>query len=275
MTKTILLTGGSGYLGRRLTAALEEKGYHTVCLRRQQAQTPQQIDAAFAQGPVFAVIHLATCYGRSGETFPTVIESNLRYPAEVLAAAVKHRVPVFINTDTILARFINPYALSKAQFAEWLRLYCGQITAVNMRLDHFYGPFDTPNKFVAFLLKSFRENRPVLELTEGAQTRDFIYIDDVVRAFLCVLEQAEKFPRGLVHAFEVGTNVKTSIKDLVLLAQKLCGNTQTRLLFGAVPYRAQEQLDYEIDTSALQALGWKAQVPLEEGLKRILEEEGK
>lgn len=167
MTKTILLTGGSGYLGRRLTAALEEKGYHTVCLRRQQAQTPQQIDAAFAQGPVFAVIHLATCYGRNGETFPTVIESNLRYPAEVLAAAVKHRVPVFINTDTILARFINPYALSKAQFAEWLRLYCGQITAVNMRLDHFYGPFDTPNKFVAFLLKSFRENRPVLELTEG------------------------------------------------------------------------------------------------------------
>lgn len=269
--KTIILTGGTGYLGRHLSSALETEGYHVLCLRR--AFSAEQAEALFTHQPVFAVIHLATCYGRNGESMDELTEGNLLFPLQVLNLAVKHKVQLFINTDTILTRFLNPYALSKAQFAEWLKLSADNITAVNIRLDHFYGPFDTPNKFIAFLFKSFRENMPELNLTEGAQTRDFTYIDDVVNAYLSILKHSDEFQRGKVTAFEVGTNRKTSIKDLVQLVQRTCGNTATRLNFGALPYRKNEQLDYDLDTTALEALGWKAEVSLEQGLCNIMREE--
>lgn len=269
--KTIILTGGTGYLGRHLSSALETKGYHVLCLRR--AFSDEQAEALFTQQPVFAVIHLATCYGRNGESMAELTEGNLLFPLKVLHLAIKHKVKAFLNTDTILTRFLNPYALSKAQFAEWLKLSADNITAVNIRLDHFYGPFDTPNKFIAFLFKSFRENVPELNLTEGAQTRDFTYIDDVVNAYLSILKHSDEFPRGKVTAFEVGTNRKTSIKDLVQLVQHTCGNTATRLNFGALPYRKNEQLDYDLDTTALESLGWKAEVSLEQGFCNIMREE--
>lgn len=269
--KTIILTGGTGYLGRHLSSALETKGYHVLCLRR--AFSDEQAEALFTHQPVFAVIHLATCYGRNGESMAELTEGNLLFPLKVLHLAIKHKVKAFLNTDTILTRFLNPYALSKAQFAEWLKLSADNITAVNIRLDHFYGPFDTPNKFIAFLFKSFRENVPELNLTEGAQTRDFTYIDDVVNAYLSILKHSDEFPRGKVTAFEVGTNRKTSIKDLVQLLQRTCGNTATRLNFGALPYRKNEQLDYDLDTTALESLGWKAEVSLEQGLCNIMREE--
>lgn len=268
--KTIILTGGTGYLGKRLSAALQAQGYNVLCLRSQFSDS--QIEQLFA-APVFAVIHLATCYGRNGESMAELTEGNLLFPLKVLHLAIKHKVKAFLNTDTILTRFLNPYALSKAQFAEWLKLSADNITAVNIRLDHFYGPFDTPNKFIAFLFKSFRENVPELNLTEGAQTRDFTYIDDVVNAYLSILKHSDEFPRGKVTAFEVGTNRKTSIKDLVQLVQRTCGNTATRLNFGALPYRKNEQLDYDLDTTALESLGWKAEVSLEQGLCNIMREE--
>lgn len=269
--KTIILTGGTGYLGRHLSSALETERYHVLCLRR--AFSDEQAEALFTHQPVFAVIHLATCYGRNGESMAELTEGNLLFPLKVLRLAIKHKVKAFLNTDTILTRFLNPYALSKAQFAEWLKLSADNITAVNIRLDHFYGPFDTPNKFIAFLFKSFRENVPELNLTEGAQTRDFTYIDDVVNAYLSILKHSDEFPRGKVTAFEVGTNRKTSIKDLVQLVQRTCGNTATRLNFGALPYRKNEQLDYDLDTTALESLGWKAEVSLEQGLCNIMREE--
>lgn len=269
--KTIILTGGTGYLGRHLSSALETERYHVLCLRR--AFSDEQAEALFTQQPVFAVIHLATCYGRNGESMAELTEGNLLFPLKVLHLAIKHKVKAFLNTDTILTRFLNPYALSKAQFAEWLKLSADNITAVNIRLDHFYGPFDTPNKFIAFLFKSFRENVPELNLTEGAQTRDFTYIDDVVNAYLSILKHSDEFPRGKVTAFEVGTNRKTSIKDLVQLVQRTCGNTATHLNFGALPYRKNEQLDYDLDTTALESLGWKAEVSLEQGLCNIMREE--
>lgn len=270
--KTVILTGGTGYLGKHLSAALQAEGYNPLCLRR--AFSDEQAEALFTKQPVFAVIHLATCYGRNGENMAQLAEGNLLFPLKVLHLSIKHKVKAFLNTDTILTRFLNPYALSKAQFAEWLKLYADNITAVNIRLDHFYGPFDTPNKFIAFLFKSFRDNVPELNLTEGAQMRDFTYIDDVVNAYLCILKHTDEFPRGKVTAFEVGTNRKTSIKDLVLLVQRACGNTTTRLNFGALPYRKNEQLDYEqLDPAALTTLGWKAKVSLEQGLLNIVQKE--
>lgn len=288
--KTLLITGASGYLGANLCARLFKEGFDIIALTPNKAdvfkfdkrfakqarvyyldETP--LEKVFKENKIDAVIHLATLYGRTGETSAQIAKVNLLFPLEILQNAVKHGVKTFINTDTILSPQLNPYALTKAQFAQWLKFYADKIQAVNLRLDHFYGPFDKPVKFIAFVLEQIKTGAKEINLTEGSQTRDFIYIDDVISAYLCLLQNLDKIPLGKFNNFETATDRRTSIKELVTLIKKETGS-KIKLNFGAVPYRSNEKLSYDIDTSALRALGWKPKIFIEEGVKKIIKAEG-
>jgi len=284
----ILLTGASGYLGSRVAKKLLEQGHHIIAATPNEKDiptmqpnmiicpldkmTPKDI---FGMHKIDGVFHFATCYGRGGQTSDEVAQVNIILPIAILCQAVLHRTKFFINTDTILQPNLNPYSLTKHQFSKWLEFYAGQIKAVNMRLDHFYGPHDHPVKFIAWLIKNFKENVDHIDLTEGAQTRDFIYIDDVVSAYLCVFNALDKLPIGKLNTFEVGSGVKTSIKAMVLQLQKLMHKENVKLNFGAVPYRKNEILDYDVDTTAIRLLGWIPKTMIYEGLSKIIEEEKK
>ena len=286
---TILLTGASGYLGKNLIPVLLERGYHVIALIINHSDflenIPKQLlkninvynlkqitlDSIFKKHQIDLIIHTATIYGRKRETPAEILQTNVQFPLEILSLALSHGVKVFINTDTILVKNLNPYALTKSQFVEWLDFYSDKITTINMRLDHFYGPHDNPIKFVTYVIEQLRNNVPCLNLTEGAQTRDCVYIKDVVAAYLCVLDHLEQMPRGKINHFTVGTQIKTSIKSLVLTLQKMIGNTTTKLNFGAIPYRKKEVLDYEIDASALHRLGWKYTYNLQQGLNDLFQ----
>lgn len=285
-SKTILITGASGYLGSRITKRLLQKGHTVIAAtpNEQDVPTPQnnlEILALNKTNPrtvfetttIDGVIHFATCYGRNGQNAAEVAQVNLLLPLQLLSLAVEYHCQFFINTDTILQPDLNPYSLTKHQFSQWLAFYSNQIQAINMRLDHFYGPFDHPVKFIAWLIEKFKNNVDHIDLTEGAQKRDFIYIDDVVNAYLTVFDQLGSLPVGKMHTFEVGSGTKTSIKNMVLLLQKLLNKPQVKLNFGALPYRPNERLDYTVDTSALQALGWHSQFTLTAGLQQIIKEE--
>mgnify|MGYP003191386537 FL=1 len=112
-------------------------------------------------------------------------------------------------------------------------------------------------------------------MTEGSQTRDFIYIDDVVSAFDCVISHADKIPFDRLAVFEVGTNVKTSVKDLVFNIKHLFKDNTTKLNFGILPYRKNEVLDYDLNTLSLRMLGWTAKTSLKSGLRKVYEGENK
>lgn len=287
--KTILITGITGYLGSRTAKYLNAKGFKLIGLTPCQKDTMPQnenlklyyldktpLEDVFSSNKIDGVIHFATTYGRTGENPAQIAKINLIFPLEILNLAVKYKTDFFINTDTILTPMLNPYALTKHQFAQWLTLLSDKITAVNMRLDHFYGPFDKPVKFIAFVLRELKNKVPSIPLTQGGQTRDFIYIDDVISAYGLVLQAVldGKIKSGKIHNFEVGTGTKHSIKELVCTLKKLTGNTETELKFGAVAYRKNEVLEYEIDNSALLALGWKPSKTLLQGLEEIIKQEG-
>jgi nucleoside-diphosphate-sugar epimerase len=289
--KTILLTGATGYLGGFLSDKFLSKGYNIIalclnykedfkCKQEYEKQVKRyfldktELETIFKENNIDIVIHTATLYGRNKESLSTMLEANVIFPVKVLTLASKYKVKMFVNTDTILIKNINAYSLTKNQFVDWLAIFTNDIMCVNMKLDHFYGPNDKPIKFVAWLIQQLKNNVEKIDLTEGSQTRDFIYVDDVVNAYLCVIENYHKLVIGKLNQFEVGTGVRISIKDFVITVKEELHNIKTKLNFGAVPYRKNEVLEYSVDNSALKFLGWEPTIFVKEGIKKILEIEG-
>ncbi|SNB45029.1 NAD(P)-dependent oxidoreductase [Geobacter sp. DSM 9736] len=279
----IVVTGATGFLGSRLVRALLKSGHTPVVLKRSfsdlgrirdllPALMAYDIDLCGLQfpfrevGSIEAVIHCATCYGRKGESASEVLESNLLFPLRLMEAAIESGVPHFINTDTCLDRSISAYALGKKQFSEWGQHFSElqRIRFVNIMLEHFYGPGDDPSKFTSHVIRSCIRNISELKLTKGDQKRDFVYIDDVVAAYL-VLLGALPVSNETYQEYPLGSGVSVSVRDFVQTVYAITGST-TELKFGAVPYRQNELMDSCADIRRLAALGWLPRVSLVEGV---------
>ena len=283
--KTILLTGATGFLGSYLAEALCP-GNNIIVLKRSFSKTDRMtnilprvkcydidrlpIENAFVENKIDMVIHAATNYGRGTAGLSEVMEANLYFPTRVLECCINHRMPIFINTDTVVGRDLNDYALAKKQFLEWLQRYQGSVQVINLKLEHFYGPKDDINKFVTRVIQKVLKDE-VIDLTAGEQRRDFIYIEDVVSAYMHVIEQLSNIPKTCFEA-EVGSGKVISIKELVETI-KAIAKSKSILNFGAVPYRDNEVMESQADISGMLQLGWKPSISLAEGLKRTIEYE--
>lgn len=282
----VLLTGATGFLGSHLLERLVDCNNSVVCLKRESSNLQRvehlveqvewfnlegfDYDQFFLKEEIDCIIHCATHYGRKEEDPLQTIEANIILPLKLLYASSKTNISMFINTDTILDKRINHYSLSKNQFVDWLRSFPKHLTLVNLAIEHFYGPLDDESKFVSFIVKELITNeRKTINLTEGLQKRDFIYIDDVVEAFMVLLRNMHALDKSF-HHFEVGSNNPISIKEFVTLTKELCKNNQSKLNFGAIPYRKNEIMLSSADTSLLESLGWAPRVNLIEGLKKTI-----
>lgn len=288
MRKGILLTGATGYLGSHLAQALADAGYVVVVLKRRSSSLAR-LDPVLSKvtlvdiedcdygslfheyGKIDAVIHCATAYGRVGETVENMVESNLAFPLKLLAAAAKANVQAFFNADTALDKFLNAYTLSKAQFAEWGRYFSQKrnISFFNLRLQHIYGPNDDDSKFTTYVIKGCLKNAQNLELTKGEQERDFIYIEDVVTAYLLLLEKQSSMKEGFAE-FDIGSGETVTIREFSELVKDVSGSS-AHLNFGARPYREGEVMYARAETDPLRKMGWRCNYTLEQGLKRAIE----
>lgn len=223
----------------------------------------------FEENRIDVIVHCATNYGRQAVPPTEIVEANLILPLALLQLAEQHGARVFINTDTILDKRVNHYSLSKHQFLEWLPMFAMRLVCANVALEHFYGPFDDPSKFVSYVVQRLLADEPQLDLTPGEQRRDFVYIDDVVGAFASILNVSLASAPGL-YRYEVGTGSSINIADFVRLAKQLAGNERTHLNFGALPYREREVMESRADVRSLLALGWSPHVPLRDGLARTI-----
>lgn len=279
--KTILITGINGYLGSHLAKALSTE-YNIIGLEysldnlfriadynyKVYAAKDGISDAMFKEQTVDIVLHTATFYGKNHEDYLQMFNTNLYSPLNLLDKAIKHGCQLFVNTDTVLDRFASTYALTKRQFQEWLYLRKNEIKVINMQLEHFYGPGTSPTNFLSYMIDKLKNNEQQIELTLGEQKRDFIYIDDVVNAYLTVIQKQYQLP-DFYSSFQVCTNQVISIKDLMNTLKELT-NSKSILNFGAVPYREKELMLSETNNLDLIKLGWKPQHTIKEGLQKTI-----
>jgi len=281
----ILLTGATGFLGSCILRRLIESNYDTVILKRSHSNifrikevigkvTYHDIDkfpleSVFEESRYDVIIHTATQYGRKDENLLDIVETNLMLPLRLITLGLKHNVRTFINTDTLLDKRINSYSLSKHQFKNWLSIFSDRIECINVLLEHFYGQNDDKTKFVTFVINSLINNERELNLTPGEQRRDFLYIDDVVDAFMLIIQAADM--RSGFHEYEVGSGVNIRIKDFVEAVARISGNVDTRLNFGAIPYRENEVMESRVNLRAIEELGWTPKTSLEQGLRQTIQ----
>ena len=288
---TVLVTGASGFLGSHLVKKLVQKNFVVIALKRSQSDLYRfdgysgdfflynadevPLEEIFSQHAIDVVINTVTDYGRRGSSVFSMLETNLMFGLKILETATLHGINAFINTDTLLAKTINPYALSKAQLVEWMRYYAEHSSTkmINVKIEHMYGPKDDDKKFISWLISQLINRVETVDLTSGIQKRDFVYIDDVIRAYEAIidhLDQCDSF-----EEFELGSGTSIEMKQFISMIFSIISEQQplsTRLNFGAVPYRKGEAMVMEADIKKLQTFGWDPQTSLQEGLKKTLAE---
>src|SRR5215218_4184327 len=211
---------------------------------------------------------------------------NVEGTVNVLRAAQASGVPRVVNTSSGGAIYgegqiipapedhpvapAAPYGLSKYCAEN----YCGLFTrlhglsTVSLRYGNVYGPRQDPlgeaGVIAIFCGRLLAGGRPTI-FGNGRQTRDYVYVGDVVRSNLAALSNP-----SATGAYNVGTEREASVLDLVGALRKLTGDGAPFEPEFAPPRKGEVQ-HIALDTSrAREELGWQAQVGLDEGLERTL-----
>jgi UDP-glucose 4-epimerase len=292
-----LITGGAGFIGSHLLDALLDRG-DTVAVvddlstgRREHVPDGvalyvsdiADIAEAMERERPDVVFHLAAQADVRKSVADPANDArvNVAGTASVLEAAQRAGVrrvllastggalygesaPIPTPEDAPLEPY-SPYGASKAAAETYLGLFTRLhgLSTMALRFGNVYGPRQDPHGeagVIAIFAGAVAEGRPVTVFGDGMQTRDYVYVGDVVAASLAA---AASDATGAVN---VGTGVETSVLDLVAAIGARAVHAPARR--GEV---ARSCLDVG---RAETVLGWRAAVSLEDGLRRTREAVG-
>lgn len=285
---TILVTGQNGFLGSHIINNLY-KDYNIIGLDISSSDNfrvkeilpnitsyftdKDKLDFIFEKHKINSIIHTATNFGKDGD-FVKIIDSNIRFPLELIQLGIKHKVKAFINTDT----FYQPnygalqyYSLTKGQFCEWMKLLSNTIKIVNLRIGVIFGPKDNRDKFSSSIIGRMLANETEIDLTEGFQKRNYLFVEEAARIYRTVIEKIDDL-KFQFNSFNIGSGESTSIRDFVMMIHKL-SKSKSKLNFGAIEYRENEIMDPDNNINELIELGWKPALSLEEALLKTIDYE--
>lgn len=275
--KTILITGGTGFLGSRITKILAEEGFDVIQLKHQKEDEPAMaVEDYFLGKKIDAIIHTATCYGRRNEPWSTIADTNLLLPLRLMIAGEKSGVKCFINADTffnekiVFEGHVDQYVRTKKSFLGFARNNAPfmKMKFANMKIEQMYGPNDGMEKFVPTAIRQLLSGATSLPFTAGEQRRDFVFVDDVARAFVEAMKHADSMTQ--FEEFGIGSGRSTSIKEAVTYLKEVSGS-KAETTFGALPYRENEIMDSFASLDNNKLIGWSATTPWHEGFKTTVE----
>lgn len=301
--KSVLVTGGAGFIGAHLVRRLVDEGARVVVIDDLRWGEAKKIDlpgvelivadiadiasyrSAFAGAShVFHLAALISAYDSLTEPDPyfrtnvlgtlRVLEICRELPRPKLVFASTSGVygnspcPVKRETDSPSPQTV--YALTKLSGEHLLSMYRDRFgyDDVALRLFNVYGPGQNPSHPYANVTckfaKAAAQGEPVQLFGDGAQTRDFVYVDDVVEAFMLVATRPCR-----ERVYNVGTGVQASIASLLGIVRAVGG---TPLEVARKPPWQNDILAIAADCSRLtDEHGYRPRVDLNLGLRKTVE----
>jgi UDP-glucose 4-epimerase len=300
-----LVTGGAGFIGTALTNRLVREGHQVRVLDDLSAGDPSDLnpDALFTRGDVrdrpklWTLLQKADCVFHLAARVST--QESILYPREYndvnvggtvcLAEAIRDagvtRV-VFTSSATVYGSQPRqpvgennwpsptvPYAVSKLA-AELYLFALGELNGIEtivLRIFNAYGPGQRIPPAHAPVVASFTKNvlsrASVVVHGDGSQTRDFVYVDDVVEALVAAATAA-----GVGGSIiNIGSGEETSINGLIATLGQVT-RRQPDVIYNPQESGGIARLVADL-TRARQLLGYQPRVPLMEGLQRLLVED--
>lgn len=298
--RRVLVTGATGFIGSHLTRRLVREGADVHISVRSEAnlwRLEQVRDSVFMHAVDLRdqmavettcraiqpeiVYHLAA-YGVSyGEQEITqALDVNVRGTVNLVRALINTSATLIhtgtwaeygaktqpmAENDVLEPR--GAYGSTKAAatvVARAMARDCGLPTIV-LRPFSVYGPAEGADKFVPYVILSLLSGE-VPQLTSCRQIRNYIYIDDVIEAYLAASAVATADPQTV----NIACADSVSLTELVNSISSVCGRGP--VAFGSLPHRQDEIWEVHADVSmAKRLLGWEAQTPLLEGLRLTTE----
>ena len=163
---------------------------------------------------------------------------------------------------------LSPYSISKAT-SEYFCRFANKIydiPVVLLRLSNVYGPNQGLERLIPYVIRCCIEGSDI-RLTEGEQTKDFLYVDDAVEGII----RSSLYKKAISETINVGSGEEHSIKDIV---EKIIDLTGSSIVpqYGEVGNRAYEPERLCCDiTKAEKVLGWRPRYSLENGLKETID----
>ncbi|MGD8718770.1 MAG: NAD-dependent epimerase/dehydratase family protein [Candidatus Zixiibacteriota bacterium] len=298
----LLVTGGAGFIGSSIARRYLEKGWDVTVVDNLASGRRDNVpdgatfyeldirDTEFgeimeAERPDVVSHHAAQMDVRISTTKPAFdadvnIIGSIKTIEAALAAGVRKflfastggaiygepdSIPVDEDTPT---RPLSQYGCSKLAVERYLYLYGVQrdLDYVALRYPNVYGPRQDPHGeagVTAIFTLRMLDGQPCVLFGDGTESRDYVYVDDIVRAHELASESEY---RGVVC---IGSARETTVPDIYEKLSELTGN--------AVEPRHEPLRPGEIHRicissgKAKEVLGWEPQVPFEEGLRRLVE----
>ena len=325
--KTILVTGGAGFIGSNLVKyLLKESFYHVINVDKltyagnlnslteirdhplyqfEHADICDKdlIDKILRKYQPDAVMHLAaeSHVDRSIDGPSEFVQTNVVGTCTLLETATNYWSNLsedkkskfrflHVSTDEVFGSLgengfftestayqpNSPYSASKASsdhfVRAWYHTYGLPILITNC--SNNYGPYQFPEKLIPVVILNALQGKPIPVYGEGKNIRDWLYVEDHVRALVAVLEKGE-----IGETYNIGSRNEQTNLNLVYqickIMDEISSNSKVKKhkdLITFVKDRPGHDLRYAIDPAKIeQKINWKSLVPFDEGLRKTVQ----